>query len=76
MIPPVYNAVNMEKKRAELVRTLTSLVRDPGHFPDNRLPPERELAQSLGVSRNLLREAVITMEAMGLVEIRERQGAS
>jgi len=65
----------MEKKRAELIRTLTSLIREPGRLPDNRLPPERELAQSLGVSRNLLREAIITMEAMGLLEIRERQGA-
>lgn len=75
MVPPVYNAVNMEKKRAELVRTLTTLVREPGRFPDGRLPPERELARSLGVSRNLLREAIITMEAVGLLEIRERQGA-
>jgi GntR family transcriptional repressor for pyruvate dehydrogenase complex len=65
----------VEKKRAELVRTLTSMIREPGRFPDGRLPPERELAQSLGVSRNLLREAIITMEAMGFLEIRERQGA-
>lgn len=65
----------MEKKRAELVRTLTNLIREPGRFPEGRLPPERELAESLGVSRNLLREAIVTMEALGLLEIRERQGA-
>ncbi len=65
----------MEKKRAELVRTLANMIREPGRFPDGRLPPERELAQSLGVSRNLLREAIVTLEALGLLEIRERQGA-
>ncbi len=65
----------MEKKRAELVRTLTNLIRDPGRYPEGRLPPERELAESLGVSRNLLREAMVTMEALGLLDIRERQGA-
>ena len=65
----------MEKKRAELVRALTALIREPGRYPEGRLPPERNLAESLGVSRNLLREAIITMEALGLLEIRERQGA-
>lgn len=65
----------LEKKRAELVRKLTELIREPGRFPDGHLPSERELAQSLGVSRNLLREAIITLEVMGLLEIRERQGA-
>jgi len=65
----------MEKKRAELVSGLTAMIRERGRFPEGRLPPERELAASLGVSRNLLREAMITMEVMGLLDIRERQGA-
>lgn len=64
----------MEKKRAELVRTLVSMIHTHESFQDGRLPPERELAESLGVSRNLLREAIITMEVMGFLEIRERQG--
>jgi GntR family transcriptional repressor for pyruvate dehydrogenase complex len=65
----------MENKRAELVRRLTLMVRERDAFHNGRLPPERELAVSLGVSRNLLREAMITMEATGLLDIRERQGA-
>jgi GntR family transcriptional regulator, transcriptional repressor for pyruvate dehydrogenase complex len=64
----------LEKKRAELVRALTSMIREPERFPEGRLPPERELAKALGVSRNLLREAIITMEALGLLEMRERMG--
>jgi GntR family transcriptional repressor for pyruvate dehydrogenase complex len=64
----------MERKREELVRQLVALIREPGRFPGGKLPPERDLARSLGVGRNLLREAIITLEAMGLLEIRERQG--
>ncbi len=40
----------------------------------SKLPSERELANMLGVSRSLLREALITMEAWGFLELRERQG--
>ncbi len=39
-----------------------------------RLPPERELAQQLGVNRTSLREALRQMESMGLVRIRQGDG--
>lgn len=70
----------MERKRLELVQQLKSLIQSSSfsgkhNGTETKLPPERELAQSLGVSRNLLREAMITLEAMGYIEIRERQGA-
>jgi GntR family transcriptional repressor for pyruvate dehydrogenase complex len=65
----------MEKKRAELVHRLMNLIKDSNRFPDGKLPPEREFAASLSVSRNLLREAMITLESAGYLDIRERQGA-
>src|SRR5919205_833269 len=39
-----------------------------------RLPPERELAAQLGVSRTVLREALHTLAALGLVESRHGRG--
>lgn len=39
-----------------------------------KLPTERELAQKFKVSRSLLREALVALETLGLLEIRERQG--
>jgi GntR family transcriptional regulator, transcriptional repressor for pyruvate dehydrogenase complex len=42
--------------------------------PGERLPAERELARMLGVSRVPIREAMRTLAAQGLVEIRRGQG--
>lgn len=39
-----------------------------------RLPPERELAAQLGVSRPVVHEGLVEMAARGLVEIRPRVG--
>lgn len=40
----------------------------------SRLPPERVLAEELGVSRTVLREALSSLEALGMVEARSTQG--
>src|SRR5689334_24759918 len=46
-----------------------------GEFPaGSRLPAERELAVSLGVSRTSVREAIISLEMNGLVEVRVGTG--
>ncbi len=46
-----------------------------GEFaPGSRLPAERELALKLGVSRASVREAIISLEIAGLVEVRVGTG--
>ncbi len=42
--------------------------------PGHQLPPERELAETLGVSRSSLREALLKLEARGLVAARRGGG--
>lgn len=42
--------------------------------PGDKLPGERELAQMLGVSRSSLRDALLRLEIMGLIE--SRQGSA
>src|SRR3970282_40915 len=39
--------------------------------PGERLPPERELARQLNVSRSALREGLRTLEIAGIVELRK-----
>ena len=47
-----------------------------GQFsPGEKLPPERELAQSLGVSRPTIKSAISKLVNMGLVEQRQGQGS-
>ena len=46
-----------------------------GHLKiGDRLPPERELAEAMNVSRHTLREAIKTMEINGLLKIRPGSG--
>ena len=48
---------------------------DRGEFPaGTRLPAERELARELGVSRTSVREAIISLEIAGKVEVRIGNG--
>lgn len=63
-----------ESKKKIAQDKLLELVRGGSYSTGDRLPSERELAQRLTVSRNILREAVAALNLMGVVEIRERQG--
>ncbi len=63
-----------ESKKKTAQDKLLELIRGGGYNSGDRLPSERELAQRLTVSRNILREAVAALNLMGVVEIRERQG--
>ncbi|AGI23873.1 transcriptional regulator [Pseudomonas sp. ATCC 13867] len=48
---------------------------DDGTWPlGQRLPPEPELAESLGISRNTVREAVRVLTFSGVLEVRQGDG--
>ena len=42
--------------------------------PGDRLPPERELAAALGISRSIVNQGLLQLESMGFVAIRPRHG--
>jgi DNA-binding FadR family transcriptional regulator len=60
-----------QKVVALLVRDIESGVLEPG----SRLPTEQQLSNRLGVSRNVIREAIAQLRADGLVEARQGVGA-
>jgi GntR family transcriptional repressor for pyruvate dehydrogenase complex len=57
-----------------IVQQLCGLIRETRLRPGDRLPPERDLAEQLHVSRASLREALRSMEIAGLVESRHGGG--
>ncbi len=64
----------MNRKRDDVVSNLKDLIRSKMFTKGSKLPAERDLAQMLGVSRSLVREAIITLEAWGVLESIGRQG--
>src|SRR4030081_960389 len=42
--------------------------------PGDRLPPERELTRKFGVARSSIRDAIRTLEVMGILEPRQGHG--
>src|SRR3954465_1962290 len=68
--PPLKTMSLAESAAARIAREITAGSLRPGQ----RLPPERDLALSFGVSRGALREGLRTLESMGLLHARVGQG--
>lgn len=58
----------------QIVSRLLALIRERRLRPGDKLPPERDLAQAMGVGRPSLREALRVLAAMNVVEIRHGNG--
>ena len=58
----------------EIVNQIRDLMAAGRLRPGERLPPEREFAQTLGIGRWSLREAIRCMRSLGLVEVRAGAG--
>ncbi|MBR4401215.1 MAG: FadR family transcriptional regulator [Synergistes sp.] len=63
-----------ESKKKIVSDKLRNLIETSSFAQGDKLPSERELAQMLGVSRNVLREAIVSLSSEGILEVRERQG--
>src|SRR5260370_3327302 len=71
---PEFEAVRRTKVYEHAAQQLQRMIRDGLIKPGEKLPPERELAELLQVSRGSLRDAIRTLELMGLVEPRQGEG--
>jgi DNA-binding FadR family transcriptional regulator len=58
----------------QIADQIRGLVRSGEYPAGSRLPPERDLARQLGVSRPSVREALIALEVEGLVDVRIGSG--
>ena len=66
--------VQSQRLFEQVARQLGALIRSGEFTVGSRLPPERYLARQLGVSRPTVREAMIALELVGLVEVRVGAG--
>jgi len=59
----------------QLADHISDFIEAQGLVPGDRLPPERQLATQLGVSRATLSRALVALEVSGRVEVRHGDGA-
>jgi GntR family transcriptional regulator, transcriptional repressor for pyruvate dehydrogenase complex len=73
--PPLYETIQRTPKLADRVaQQLQALISTQHLRPGDRLPPERDLAERFAVSRTVVREAVRSLVAKGLLEVHSGSG--
>jgi GntR family transcriptional regulator, transcriptional repressor for pyruvate dehydrogenase complex len=69
-----FTAVRRTRVFQDVAQQIQRLILDGALKPGDKLPPERELAERLGVSRGSVRDAIRTLELVGLVVPRQGEG--
>ena len=69
-----FTAIKPTRISDTVVEQIEEMILTGALRPGEKLPPERELAEQLGISRPTLREAIIILESRGLLESRRRGG--
>jgi DNA-binding FadR family transcriptional regulator len=67
-------AVDNRRLYRQIADQIAALIEKGEYSAGERLPPERDLAKQLGVSRPSVREALIALEVEGYVEVRDGSG--
>jgi len=69
-----FGTVEKESLPEKIAERIIKLIQEKHLLPGDRLPPERELAEMMGVSRPILREALRALTVMNIIENRQRAG--
>ncbi len=72
-VKPEFESIRRNKVHEEVAKQLEELILKTLK-PGDKLPPERQLVERLGVSRSSVRDAIRKLELMGLVEPRQGTG--
>ena len=73
--PTPLRPVTRPRLYEQVAQQILDWVRESGLQVGDRLPPERELASRLGVSRATVSQALVAMEVVGVVAVRHGDGA-
>lgn len=66
--------IGRQRLYEQVIEQLRAYATEAGLRSGDRLPPERELADRLGVSRVSVKQAIVALEVQGLVEVRHGGG--
>jgi GntR family transcriptional repressor for pyruvate dehydrogenase complex len=69
-----FQSIEPRRLYRQIADQIRALIRRGEFATGSRLPPERDLARQLGVSRPSVREALIALEVEGLVDVRIGSG--
>jgi len=70
-----FQAVASQRLFQQVAEQIVGLIRSGELPPGTRLPAERDLSKKLGVSRPVIREAMIALEISGFVEVKTGTGS-
>jgi len=74
--PAAFQPPLRRRLHEEVAEQLRDAILDGQFQPGSKLPPERELAQQFRVNRTSVREAIKVLEGLGLVSVRQGDGAT
>lgn len=66
--------IKVQRLYLQIYKKISAMIQNGDFLPGERLPSERSLAEQFDVSRPPLREAIIALEVMGLVEVKPGSG--
>ena len=69
-----FDKIDNESVVNNVVNQITNLIINKEYVSGDKIPTETELSNSLGVSRNSIREAIKILRAMGILEVKRGTG--
>jgi len=70
----VFEKVETKRKHLYVAEQILRAIKEGIYKPEDKLPPERVLAEEMGVSRNSIREALSALQVLNIVESRTGDG--
>ena len=70
-----YKAIDTSSLVDKVERNLVELFVEKGFKVGDSIPKELELSEALGVSRTVIREALLRLRMMGLIDSKKKRGA-
>jgi len=67
-------AISRRKVTADAIQQIVSRIASGAYVPGQKLPPERELSETLEVSRPTLRGVILALSTVGVLETRHGRG--